>query len=214
MWPFKARLSPNRRKFGEDPLGYCASAWPQWALLQQQAGGPVAGHAVPTSEDLQCPVLWLSHARALSAAAEVVLRGDPKFGLVPGELNCICDSQYRAVGLMLVGYGLETALKGMMILRKQFDLSAKGGSGVRHHNLERLAEFVPDLSSKDKAILRSLTRYLEWAGRYPSPLPGREAEVPAFFDTSEQFRIRGMDVIELARRVMGHARVVVEETQR
>lgn len=113
---------------------------------------------------------------------------------------------------MLVGYGLETSLKGMMILRNQFDLSAKGNSGVYHHDLERLAEFVPDLSSKDKAILRSLRRYLEWAGRYPSPKLGREAEVPEFSDTSEQFQIRGMDVIELARRVMGHARVVVEES--
>ena len=206
------RLSSNRRKFGEDPLSYCASAWPQWALAQEAAGGPIADRFVPTSADLQSPVLWLSQAKALSVAAEAVLRGDPRFGEMPVEIRSICDSQYRAAGLMLVGYGLETALKGMMILRGQFDLTATCKSASRHHKLEQLADFVPNLSAKDKAILRSLTKYVEWAGRYPAPLPGREGEVPMIFNESEKFQICGTDLLNLANRVMGYAGTVIQET--
>lgn len=212
MTAAKKPFSPKRQKFAGDPLGYCASAWPQWALVQERAGGPPANPFGPTSADLSAPVLWLSHARALSTAAQALLGEEPEFEMMPTEIKAICDAQYCAVALMLIGYGLETSLKGMLILKKQFDPGAKSGSKYRHHRLEELADFVPGLDEKDKAMLRSLRRYVEWAGRYPAPHPGREDEVPQIFGESERFQISGRDLINLAERVMGHARKVVDET--
>ncbi|BCO27057.1 hypothetical protein MIZ03_1944 [Rhodoferax lithotrophicus] len=202
-------LAPNRHGFEADPFGYAGLAWTRWAIAQNVAGFNVDPEKPPTSQDLKSPILWLSHAHALSEAAANVIRGEPNLAHLPVFTKGVCHSQYFAVGLMLVGYSLEICLKGMLILRKGIDTYTADERTHKHHDLVRLAEFVPDLDEKDKATLRLLTYYLVWAGRYPDPGSGREDQTQTIFALSERHQIAGKDLFALAARVMGYVRTVV-----
>ena len=114
---------------------------------------------------------------------------------------------------MLVGYSLEVCLKAMLIMREGVEYYAAEEKKHRHHRLVELAEFIPVLSEKDKAILQALTHFVMWAGRYPDPGSGREGDTEEVFTLSEDYEISGKDLFELAGRVMSHAQCVVEETQ-
>jgi len=203
-------LAPNRPGFEADPFGYAGLAWTRWAIAQSVAGFAVDPEKPPTSQDLKSPILWLSHAHALSEAAANVIRGEPNLAHLPILTKGVCHSQYFAVGLMLVGYSLEICLKGMLILRKGIDVYSAEERTHRHHDLVRLAEFVPDLNEKDKATLQLLTYYLVWAGRYPDPGSGREKQSQTIFTLSEQYQISGKDLFSLAAHVMAHVRTVVD----
>lgn len=111
-------LRPNRKKFAADPFGYSLSAWHLWGLAQELSGFPVDLEAGPAADDLKSPVLWLTHAHAMSEAATAVLTTEPDFDTMPDLVKAVCDSQYCAVGVMLVGYSLETCLKALLILQK------------------------------------------------------------------------------------------------
>jgi hypothetical protein len=205
---FNQFLLPNPQAFCEDPFGYSSLAWTKWAIAQNMAGIDIDPEIPPTSQDLKSPILWLSQAHALSEAAAIVLRGTPNLDSMPLTTRGMCDSQFRAVGMMLVGYSLEIALKGMLIIRKGVDTYAEDEKMHRHHKLVKLADFIPDLTEKDKAILDLLTRFLEWAGRYPDPGSGREASAEGIFGISEKYQIAAKDVFGLAARVMGHAKTI------
>jgi len=209
MKTLEEQLLPDPDAFASDPFGYSAMAWMKWVVLQNLHGFDIDPSEPPTSEDLKSPVLWLSQAHALSQAAALVLRGNPDLETLPLLSRGICDSQYRAVGLMLVGYSLEICLKGMLIVKTGVACYVAEEKAHKHHKLVRLAEFIPDLTAKDKAILTLLTHFLEWAGRYPDPGSGREGHAEVLFTLSEQYRIAAKDVFVLAAKVMGHARVVV-----
>lgn len=205
-------LHPDRKAFEADPLGYSAIAWQKWELAQFVATGKDSGARDPAPADLKNPLLWLTQAHALSEAATVVLRHTPGWESMPVWVRSACDSQYCAAGLMLVGYSLEVALKAMLILRYGVDAYTEEEKKYQHHKLDRLAEFLPDLGQKDRAILRALTHYIEWTGRYPDPGGGREAKFEEVFSLSEKHRIAGRDLFALAARVMKYASVVVEES--
>ncbi|HEY0152955.1 MAG TPA: hypothetical protein VGB92_13215 [Longimicrobium sp.] len=207
-------LLPNRQGFAADPFGYAALAWHRWALAQQLAGLPSDPERPPTAQDLKSPVLWLSQARALSEAATIVLQSEPNLDQMPLPTRGVCDSQYCAVGLMLVGYSLEVCLKAMLIIRKGIGAFITDERQFKHHRLEELAAFVPDLSAKDRAILRLLTDFVMWAGRYPDPGSGREPAAEAIFTTSEEHQIAALDLFDLARRVMQRAAMEIEESDR
>jgi len=145
----------------------------------------------------------------MSEAAQVVIRSEPQFSAMPDLFKGACDSQYCAIGLMLVGYSLEVCLKAMLIIQKGVPAYSEDEKAHLHHRLEDLAQFVPDLSEKDKVILRTLTHFVAWAGRYPDPGLGREAKVAEIFSQSEAFQICARDVFGLAARVMGHAKTVI-----
>ncbi len=113
---------------------------------------------------------------------------------------------------MLVGYSLEICLKGLLILAKGVMIEEERTH--QHHKLERLAEQVPDLSAKDKAILRALTHFTEWAGRYPDPGAGRDAKVEEVFTLAEQHQVTARELFALAARVMQHTNAVVNEHAR
>ena len=209
MVGLEAFMMPNRDKFASDPFGYSALTLQRWAIIQEMAGFPPSASNALNADDLKSPVLWLTHARALSDAALVVLKATPDFADLPTSTKGICDGQYCAVGLMLVGYSLEVCLKGMLIV-------AKGVDGYRleekkhfNHQLVRLSEFIPNLSKKDKAILLVLTHFVVWAGRYPDPGSGKESNVEEIFSLSEAHRISARDLFDLAGRVMGHVSTVV-----
>lgn len=202
-------LLPNRERFAADPFGYSALAWHRWGLFREISGFSVDLEKPPSSEDLKSPILWLAHAHALSEAAVALIRTEPEFTSMPEFARGVCDSQYCAVGLMLVGYSLETSLKAMLILTKGVEAYAQEEKSHFHHRLEELAVFVPDLSAKDKAILRLLSQFVTWAGRYPDPGSGREANYEEVFRSAEAHEVTARDVFSLSARVMRHAHHVV-----
>lgn len=200
---------PNRRGFEVDPFGYSALAWHRWGLAREISGFPVDLEKPPTSVDLKSPILWLTHAHALAEAAVSVLRSEPEFEAMPDLVKGVCDSQYCAVGLMLVGYSLETSLKAMLILTKGVEAYADEERSHYHHRLEELAAIVPGLNDKDRAILRLLAHFVAWAGRYPDPGSRRPADHEEVFRSAEKHRITARDVFSLSSRVMRHAQQVI-----
>jgi hypothetical protein len=168
--------------------------------------GPTGG---PTPADLKNPVIWMTQAHALSEAATVLVKSSPSFESMPVLARGICDGQFCAVALMLVGYSLEVCLKAMELMRRGVDEYAANERELRHHDLRRLAHFVPDLSEKDMAVLEGLTHFVVWAGRYPDPGGGREEHRERVFALAERHQIAGRDLFGTATRVMAHASVVV-----
>jgi hypothetical protein len=203
-------LEPDRKAFGADPFGYSALAWHKWGATQAAAGFAVDPKDFPSSADLKSPILWLAHAHALTEAAAAVLKCEPAWHAMPKTVHSICDSQFCAAGLMLVGYSLEICLKGLLILAKGVDTYTQEEKQFQHHKLERLAEQVPNLGEKDKAILRALTHFTEWAGRYPDPGTGRDIKVQEVFTLAETHKITANDLFALASKVMRHTASVVE----
>ena len=206
MHPLLPHISPNRNQFEADPFGYSALAWQRWVVAQEIAGLPGDPTKAPTGEDLKSPILWLSQAHALSEAASAVIRSAPNLQLMPVLTRGVCDSQYCAVGLMLVGYSLEICLKAMLILRLGVETYSAEEREHKHHDLVKLSGFIPNLSEKDSAILALLTHFLMWAGRYPDPGSGRESNATLIFELSEKHQISAKDLFVLAARVMRHVR--------
>lgn len=209
MHPLQRSIDPSPHAFEADPFGYAALAWPRWVLAQEMAGFPGDPSKAPTSEDLKSPILWLSQAHALSEAAVVVLRGTPDLDRLPVLSRGMCDSQYRAVGLMLVGYSLEICLKAMLILSLGVDEYVAQERKHKHHDLVKLAVLVPNLSPKDVAVLTLLTHYLLWAGRYPDPGSGREQNAGLIFELSELHQIAAKDLFSVVSRIMQHVRSLI-----
>lgn len=138
------------------------------------AGAPI-DPATSVSDQLKDPILWLAQAQAMSEAAQALLHQEQKFELMPPAVRNICERQYCAIALMLVGYSVEIALKAMVILKEGVEGYTKIEKQTKHHRLQDLASSIPDLSKKDQAILRTLTHFISWAGRYPDPGSGRES---------------------------------------
>jgi len=204
-------LEPDRAKFAADPFGYSALAWHKWGTARTVAGYSVDPKAYPASADLKSPILWLTQAHALSEAAKAVFDRQPGWETMPIPVRSMCDSQYCAAGIMLVGYSLEICLKGLLILTKGVASYTKDEKQFQHHKLDVLAEQLLSFSDKEKAILRVLTHFTEWAGRYPDPGAGRDAKVEEIFSLSEKFQVTRRDLFALATRVMKHTQVVVHE---
>jgi hypothetical protein len=204
---------PNRKQFAADPLSYSACAWQRWGMAQSLEGREVDISGAPTAEDLKSPVLWLTQAYALSEAARVVLQNEPGFESVPLPVRGICDSQFCAVGLMLVGYSLEVCLKGMLILKMGAAAYIDEEKSHTHHRLVELADFIPELSDKDKAILKALTHFTRWAGRYPDPGSSRLKDAEEIFTLAENHRVSGGDLFTLAGKVTAHTSKVIAAQQ-
>jgi len=204
------RLTPDRKRFAADPLGYSALAWHKWELAQFIATGVGESRPTPSTSDLKNPLLWLTQAQALSQAAVAVFANQPQWETMPSWVHGACDSQYCGAGLMLVGYSLEVCLKAMLILRYGVDAYTDEEKKYQHHKLERLAEFIPKLTPKDRAILRALTHYIEWAGRYPDPGAGRFGKFEEVFALAEMNKISAADLFKLAGRIMQYSNDVVE----
>jgi hypothetical protein len=205
------RLEPDRKGFEADPIGYSALAWHKWGLAQTIAGFPIDLSRLPSTEDLNSPVLWLVHAHALAEAARYVVLNEPDTSLLPTGLSGVCDSQYCAVGLMLVAYSLEASLKAMLVMKTGVTRYIAEERAYRHHHLPELATFVPDLDAKDRAILQALTHFSTWAGRYPDPGSGRRKYAQEVVDLAEQHQVTAKDLFFLAARVMGYAKQLAGE---
>lgn len=109
---------------------------------------------------------------------------------------------------MLVGYSLEVCLKAILIIKLGIDEFLAREKQHFHHELGELSSFVPDLSDKDKAILKSLSHFVRWAGRYPDPGSKRIDSAVDVFELSEKHQITAEDLFRLAGRIMGYVREV------
>ena len=212
MESIKKSIEPNSKGFESDPIGYSRLAWHKWGMAQTLAGFPVDISKPPTAKDLKSPILWLTQAHALSEAAINVIRNEPNLDCLTIHTKGVCHTQYCAVGLMLVGLSLEICLKAMIILNEGIETFTAKERKRRHHRLHELAEFVPDLTEKDRAILECLTHYIYWAGKYPDPGSGREKDAVGLFELSEKHEISAKELFALASKVMGYTQVVVEKT--
>ena len=110
---------------------------------------------------------------------------------------------------MLVGYSLEICLKAMLILKKGVAIYQAEERKHYHHSLEKLADFIPGLTDKDKAILKALSHFVRWAGRYPDPGFRKENHAEEIFNLSEKYQIGAKELFDVAARVMGYAREVL-----
>ncbi len=205
-------LFPSKDRFEKDPFGYGALGWHKWAMVQTLSGFNVDIKAGPTSEDLKSPVLWLSHAHAMAEAARVLIQGNPNLDPMPPNIRGVSHCQYHAVALMLVGYSLEICLKAMLIIKDGIAAYQANEKEHRHHRLGELAAFIPSLSAKDEAILKALSHFVRWAGRYPDPGFGKQSHAEEIFTLSEGFQISAKDLFGLAARIMEHTREVLAQT--
>ena len=205
------RLEPSAGGFAKDPFGYSALGWHKWGIAQTVAGFRVDLAKGPSAEDLKSPVLWLSHTQALTAAAIVLIKGKPDLDPLPKDIRGIAHCQYHAVALMLVGYSLESCLKAMLIMAKGIPAYTAEEKKHYHHDLEKLAEFVPALTLKDKAVLKGLTHFIKWAGRYPDPGFGRDDHAQEIFTISETYKISAKDLFDVAAKVTSHSREVIAD---
>ena len=110
---------------------------------------------------------------------------------------------------MLVGYSLEICLKAMLILKKGIAAYQAEEKKHYHHSLEKLADFIPDLNEKDKAILKGLSHFVRWSGRYPDPGFGKDSRAEEIFTLSESYQISAKELFSVAGRVMGYSREVL-----
>lgn len=211
MHPLEHLTHPNRDAFAADPFGYAASGWHKWENACIVAGVSSSFQEMPTAEDLKSPILWLCQAHALSEAAVSLVRNEPAFESMPVTVRGVCDCQYMSVALMLVGYSLEVCLKGFSIIKTGVSSFKENEKEYRHHDLVRLAQLVPDLTSKDKAILEALTHFTKWAGRYPDPGTKYFAHTEEIFRLSESHQITAGEVFRLAARIMGIAQQLVSD---
>ena len=205
----ESALHLNPKGFEADPFGYSALAWHKWGLILTAHGFPTDITKEPTIEDLRNPLLWLSHANALSEAAVCLVRNVPSFKSFPADLRTICHSQYHAVVLMLVGYSLEVCLKAMILIKLGVEEFNRQEKKHFHHRLHELAMFIPELSTKDMAILRGLSHFTVWAGRYPDPGSKRTDDAVDVFHIAEGNSITAKDLFALSGRIMQHMQVVV-----
>jgi hypothetical protein len=84
-------LEPDRKGFCADPIGYSASAWHRWAFAQSLAGASIDLEVPPANEDLNSPVLWLTHAHAKAETARAVIQNEPNVGEYTQPSNLIGD---------------------------------------------------------------------------------------------------------------------------
>lgn len=145
----------------------------------------------------------------MSEAARVLIQGNPNLESMPEEIRGVCHCQYYAVALMLVGYSLAICLKAMLIVRKGIAVYQAEEKKYYHHSLEKLADFVPDLNEKDEAILKGLSHFVRWAGRYPDPGFGKESHAEEILTLSEGYQISAKELFSVAARVMGYSRVAL-----
>lgn len=209
MHPLEHLVHPNRKAFAADPFGYGASGWHKWENTCLVAGVRKPMQTMPNDDDLKSPILWLCHAEALSQAAIHLVRTEPTFESMPVPVRGICDCQFIAAALMLVGYSLEVCLKGLIILTHGVEAYKKNEKAHRHHELVKLAELIPGLTEKEKAILKTLTHFTTWAGRYPDPGTKYFSNAEEIFSLSETYKITAGELFRLAARIMGAAKELV-----
>jgi hypothetical protein len=110
------------------------------------------------------PFLWVLQSNWLHQAGLSLWRGT--------EDKEVSTFERRKVALMLAGMSIECAVKSRMITLCKFPLSVSDHKRIFSgaHNLVAMAESANIRTNAfDRAILASLTMYIRWLGRYPTP---------------------------------------------
>lgn len=113
------------------------------------------------------PSAWYHSARELLTAADAVKEDVVDFG--DSGMDTLA-----AVQAMLVGLAIESTLKGLWI-EKTGDSLVKDGKysrpkGVGGHDLVQWADAASvELCPTERYLLRRLSTFVVWAGRYPIP---------------------------------------------
>src|SRR5258706_9846508 len=116
-------------------------------------------------------VVWLQYSRELFRAASYLMEKRER------TWNDITHLFQAPIALMLGAYAIETLLKMVIIA----EFCVQHGLTFESHNAK---EFVPKshnllgliekakvrVSAMDRDLLKDLSRYSVWAGRYPIPL--------------------------------------------
>lgn len=149
-----------------------------------------------TFETYKTPSYWLDEAISLKRAADIILAShneDINFleGLCPPGSNSLevieLDQTIGSLGsvyMMLAGFVLENLFKGILIYNEP-DILGEGKlpsderyKFIRSHKLRDLLNKIyeqidiKEVFKQDEYqdLLERLTKYIEWAGRYPVPL--------------------------------------------
>ncbi|GAC09523.1 hypothetical protein [Paraglaciecola chathamensis] len=176
-------------KFESDPFGYCSTVWHEWVNVQMRAGHHVNLEKSPTSEELKNPIFWICQANSLSESAKILIRTTPDFSSMPKSMYSICYRQYMASALMMLGYSLELMFKGLSIQQFGVETYTKNERKYFSHKLPWLVRQHIQITAKEEAILKCLTHFLYWAGRYPDHGTGKESELEDIFKLSESNQI-------------------------
>lgn len=203
-------LLPDKDGFKNDPFGYGAIAWYNLGVLNSYLGIDDRTTRDPSGNDLKTATLWATHAFALLEAGKAVLATEPDLSNLHIFTSGICHSQYHAVALMLIGLSVESQLKFVSIVVEGVEEYKSKEKSRRHHRLHELSEYIPDLSDKDKNILKLLTHFIYWAGKYPDPGQGRESEVAEIHDLSEKYEITAGNLFDLTGRISDSVEEIVK----
>lgn len=125
------------------------------------------------------------------------------------------------VHAMLIGYAIECALKGLWVKKGHMLVDRgryRGVQGARDHDLVQLAAvagFI--LTDRESDVLRRLSRFVQFAGRYPiakTPdrmLPHEDAtlgSVDVGYFSPQDFRISTSIINKIVRAISGKKRRV------
>lgn len=112
------------------------------------------------------PGEWLLQARQLRAAAQRLDWIDAK---PEAMLSMAFPTEYR----FLIALSVENLIKGILVAERMRRQDSAPLAGIMNHYLDKLAEQINSLptplSPDELDVLRVLTEYVIWAGRYPFP---------------------------------------------
>ena len=125
-------------------------------------------------------ILWLEQSRELHRSAHRLMQEKPR------DEHDLAHLFQAPIALMLGAYALETLLK-MVIVGAHGDAHGMSYESVSAgdflptvHDLEQLAQRAAlRINKTDRKLLKQLTRYSTWAGRYPIPRHYAGYEGPA-----------------------------------
>jgi hypothetical protein len=140
----------------------------------------------------QGPDAWLMEARLLKRTADLVCQELRKvFIAFPEGFTAHRRPPFEDIALfknymLLSGLALENLTKGIIVGRKPTVVTPETFN-LKTHNLLTLAQqVVQPFSSDELDLLKRLTAFVVWAGRYPIPTQAAENAHPPFARTDPE----------------------------
>ena len=199
-------------KFGSSPFGYSLGAYTTWIQILDNKG---IEHPYKLDEidkySLKNTVLWSSQASALGQAGISLIKENPDLSGVPNDTKELYLRQYCGVGLMLVGYSMELTLKTIILVKEGKEKYIDEHEHKVGHNLNKLEDYILDLTKKQKNILNILKFYVKWAGRYPDPGTGKESQLHEINNLCDKYEITAGDLFTLCQKISEFLNHVIQK---